>query len=115
MQRNRSANNPSYVLPEKAAALLAAAVTPPVSVEWLRYGRGPMDVPTTPTAPRQSLIGHLGRSIAELTAVGDWEATRIATHALARLLGEQSEPAHPAAIPPDAPAITTPKATGTTG
>lgn len=40
------------MLPEKRAALLAAAVEPPISVEWLRFGRGTMDVPAPgPVAP----------------------------------------------------------------
>lgn len=50
VQRNRSADDPNYVLPEKAAAKLAEVAK--VNPEWLRFGRGPRDVATTsPAAP----------------------------------------------------------------
>jgi len=48
VQRNRSADDPSYVLPEKAAAKLAEVAR--VNPEWLRFGRGPRDVAATSTS-----------------------------------------------------------------
>ena len=93
-QRMRFKADPSYVMPEKGAAKLAAAAH--VSAEWLRFGRGEMEPSTTQapaTNPRQPLVEQLARSVSELTASGDLEGARIALQSLNRLLGVEPEPA----------------------
>jgi hypothetical protein len=89
VQRNRSADDPSYVLPEKPAARLAAAVN--ISVDWLRFGRGSMEIPTPLPNPRLTLIHDTLRALGEMVTAGDLEGARIALQSLNRLLGVEPE------------------------
>jgi len=86
VQRQRFKQDPSYRLPERGAAKLAAAVK--VSVEWLRFGRGTMDgtIEVGETSPRDELIDYLGLAVGKLRAAGDLDGARKTTAFLASLL-----------------------------
>lgn len=83
--RSRAAADPNYVMPEKAARQLAAAVN--INMEWLRHGTGTMDETAAPDSPRMRFMEALGRFAPELAAAGDLEAARVASVALNKLLG----------------------------
>lgn len=89
VQRNRSADDPSYVLPEKPAARLAEVVN--ISVDWLRFGRGSMETPASLPNPRLTLIHDTLRALGEMVTAGDLEGARIALQSLNRLLGVEPE------------------------
>lgn len=100
--RVRAERDPSYRLPEKGAAALAAVAQVPT--EWLRFGRGTMDTTTpTPSAEprpdaRAMFVQQLARSIADLAAAGDDDAARKASQLLTELLTDET----PAQAPPRA-------------
>lgn len=99
VQRHRAADDPTWLLPEKAAAKLAEAAG--VNVAWLRWGRGPRD-PSPPDDetvqvarlnPRENLIRDLFNHAAVLTLARDFEAVRVINAAVAQLMGA-AEQAH---------------------
>lgn len=94
VQRYRAGDDPTWVLPENAAARLAEAVG--VNAAWLRWGQGPRDAspPDDETVqvprlnPREHLIRDLFNHAAILTLARDLEAVRVINAAVAQLIGQ---------------------------
>lgn len=97
-QRSRAAADEAYVLPERAAMRLAAAVN--VNIEWLRFGRGPMapdDVADDETVvvprvdPRQEAVRDLMDIGTRLHTAGDQKGLQIILATISELIGSQKE------------------------
>ncbi len=84
VQRNRSADEPSYTLPEDAAAKLAEVAR--VSVDWLRFGRGTMEPAPPVSDARKALLEDLSRHVGHLIGAGDMVVARRVSELLAELI-----------------------------
>ena len=90
VQRNRSADEPSYTLPEDAAAKLAEVAR--VSVEWLRFGKGTMEPSPPVSDARKALLEDLSRHVGALLAADDMVAARKVSELLAELIALSARP-----------------------
>lgn len=90
VQRNRSADEPSYTLPEDAAAKLAEVAR--VSVDWLRFGRGTMEPSPPVSDARKALLEDLSRHVGALIAADDLVVARKVSELLSELIAMSARP-----------------------